>query len=28
MLLIVDDDIAIRTSLTLLLRNEGFDVKG
>ncbi|WP_031529175.1 sigma-54-dependent transcriptional regulator [Dyadobacter crusticola] len=28
MLLIVDDDIAIRTSLTLLLKSEGFDVKG
>ena len=28
MLLIVDDDIAIRTSLTLLLRSEGFAVQG
>ncbi|CAG5067925.1 Regulatory protein AtoC [Dyadobacter sp. CECT 9623] len=28
MLLIVDDDIAIRTSLTLLLRSEGFVVQG
>ncbi|GAB3165156.1 sigma-54-dependent transcriptional regulator [Telluribacter humicola] len=27
MLLIVDDDIAIRTSMTLLFRKEGFDVK-
>lgn len=28
MLLIVDDDLAIRTSLILLLKKEGFDVKG
>jgi two-component system, NtrC family, response regulator len=28
MLLIVDDDIAIRTSLSLLLKKEGFSVKG
>ncbi len=28
MLLIVDDDIAIRTSLNLLLKKEGFSVKG
>ena len=28
MLLIVDDDIAIRTSLILLLKKEGFEVKG
>jgi DNA-binding NtrC family response regulator len=28
MLLIVDDDIAIRTSLTLLLKSEGFVVRG
>jgi two-component system NtrC family response regulator len=28
MLLIVDDDLAIRTSLTLLLKKEGYSVKG
>ena len=28
MLLIVDDDLAIRTSLSLLLKSEGFSVKG
>jgi DNA-binding NtrC family response regulator len=28
MILIVDDDIAVRTSLTLLLDNEGYEVKG
>lgn len=28
MLLIVDDDLAVRTSLTLLLKKEGFAVKG
>jgi two-component system NtrC family response regulator len=28
MLLIVDDDLAIRTSLILLLKKEGFDVRG
>jgi len=28
MLLIVDDDLAIRTSLALLLKREGFDVRG
>ena len=28
MLLIVDDDLAIRASLILLLKKEGFDVKG
>ena len=26
MILIVDDDIAVRTSLVLLLQNEGYDV--
>jgi len=28
MILIIDDDIAVRTSLVLLLTNEGYDVKG
>src|SRR5687768_7346836 len=28
MLLIVDDDLAIRTSLMLLLKKEGFEVRG
>lgn len=28
MILIIDDDIAVRTSLTLLLKNEGYDVAG
>ena len=28
MILIIDDDIAVRTSLTLLLKNEGYDVTG
>jgi len=28
MILIIDDDIAVRTSLSLLLKNEGYDVAG
>ena len=28
MILIIDDDIAVRTSLILLLKNEGYDVAG
>lgn len=27
MILIIDDDVAVRTSLLLLLRNEGYEVK-
>src|SRR3989337_1123868 len=28
MILVIDDDIAVRTSLLLLLKNEGFEVAG